>query len=224
MWNRLEVKEKGKAAFKKNYWTCVVVGIVAALVSAKGVSSGHSNNGQDGASATFMLGVCVVAIALALFLFNVLKVGCDRFFLMNLFEPAKFSELGYGFKKNYVGIVATMFVTDLLIGIGTVLFVIPGVIMFYQYRMVPYILSEKPELSVGEVLSYSKEMMKGNKMDAFVYDLSFIGWYILTVCTLGIVGIFYLVPYKSSSDAELYVAIRSKEIQGQNAATSTEEN
>ena len=46
----------------------------------------------------------------------------------------------------------------------------------------------------------------------FIYDFSFIGWILLSMCTLGIVGIFFANPYKYASDAELYLAIRSGEI------------
>lgn len=33
MWNRVEVKAKGKAGFKRNYWNCVVVSLLFTLVS-----------------------------------------------------------------------------------------------------------------------------------------------------------------------------------------------
>ena len=96
------------------------------------------------------------------------------------------------------------------------LLIIPGLVMHYQYRMVPYILSERPELSPSEVLAESKKMMNGNKWDAFIYDLSFIGWYILGACTFGILNLFYVNPYVYASDAELYLTLRSLEI-NQNA-------
>ena len=51
-------------------------------------------------------------------------------------------------------------------------------------------------------------MMNGNKMKAFMLDLSFIGWYLLSVITVGLVGFFYYRPYKLSADAALYEAIR----------------
>ena len=51
-------------------------------------------------------------------------------------------------------------------------------------------------------------MMNGNKWKAFVYDLLFIGWFILTACTCGILGLFYVAPYKAASDAEFYTAVK----------------
>ena len=50
--------------------------------------------------------------------------------------------------------------------------------------------------------------MNGHKWKTFVYDLSFFGWWILTILTLGLLAIFYVSPYKNSADAQLYKAIR----------------
>ena len=55
-------------------------------------------------------------------------------------------------------------------------------------------------------------MMKGHKWKTFVYDLSFLGWLLLSILTLGLLTIFYVSPYKASSDAELYKAIRDGDI------------
>ena len=88
------------------------------------------------------------------------------------------------------------------------LFVIPGIIKGYEYRMVSYILADQPELSRKEAFQLSKQMMKGQKWNAFVLDLSFIGWYLLCLVTCGIAGIFYVYPYVFATDAELYLALK----------------
>jgi uncharacterized membrane protein len=51
-------------------------------------------------------------------------------------------------------------------------------------------------------------MMDGQKLNAFILDLSFIGWYILSNITLGILGIFYVNPYLNSTHAALFEALR----------------
>ena len=53
-------------------------------------------------------------------------------------------------------------------------------------------------------------MMKGHKWNAFVLDLSFFGWIVLSVLTLGLVGVFYTNPYIYATDAELYKAIKAE--------------
>ncbi|MBR3154558.1 MAG: DUF975 family protein, partial [Lachnospiraceae bacterium] len=74
----------------------------------------------------------------------------------------------------------------------------------------PYILAENPDLEWREVFSISRQMMDGEKWNAFVLDLSFLGWVFLSAITLGLVGIFYVNPYKGLTDAALYMALREK--------------
>ena len=78
----------------------------------------------------------------------------------------------------------------------------------YEYRMVPYILAENPDMDRKEVFLISKRMMDGKKMAAFVLDLSFIGWVILGTITCGIVNLFYVSPYMQATNAEMYTANR----------------
>ena len=75
--------------------------------------------------------------------------------------------------------------------------------------MVPYLLAEYPDMSRQEAFARSKEMMYGQKWRAFVLDLSFLGWNILSGITFGIVGLFYGRPYQDATDAELYDVLAS---------------
>ena len=88
------------------------------------------------------------------------------------------------------------------------LFIIPGIVKSYEYMMIPYLLAEHPEMTRQEAFAESKQMMDGNKWDAFVLDLSFIGWTLLGVCTFGILLVFYVEPYIYLTRAELYHAKR----------------
>ncbi len=73
--------------------------------------------------------------------------------------------------------------------------------------MMPYILAAHPDMPTKEVFARSKEMMRGNKWRAFVLDLSFIGWELLSALTLGILHIFYVGPYRNMTNAALYEAL-----------------
>ncbi len=100
---------------------------------------------------------------------------------------------------------------NILISIFTFLWscllIIPGIIKSYSYSMAFYILADNPELTAREALSKSKEIMNGHKMDLFVLQLSFIGWYLLTLITFGLVGI-YAIPYINSTTANFYNSIK----------------
>ena len=88
------------------------------------------------------------------------------------------------------------------------LFLVPGIIKSYEYRMIPYILADNPTISYEEAFALSKKMMTGNKWDAFVLDLSFIGWRILGGLTCGILSLFYVNPYQYQTNAALYEALK----------------
>ena len=230
MWNRQELKARGKDAFKRNYWPCVGVAFILGILTASSGSSarGGSDNGESlknvfqnasdsmGISVGALIGIIVGIIGIGLviglvvswFVKNPFEVGCRSFFLKNTMENATFGCVMDGFRGNYGRVVVTMLLRDLLIFAGTLLFVIPGIILTYSFRMVPYILAENPNVEATEALKMSREMMLGNKWNAFVLDLSFLGWILLTICTCGILGIFYVNPYIYATDAELYQAIK----------------
>ncbi len=148
--------------------------------------------------------VMAVAICVDVFLLNPLSVGATRFFVRNLNMKAQIRELGFCFDNNYTSVVKTMFFKDLYNTLWFLLFVIPGIVKAYEYRMIPYILSEHPDMPTEEVFRKSKEMMTGQKWAAFVLDLSFIGWEIVSLITSGVVGIFYVNPYRYMTSAALY--------------------
>lgn len=116
-----------------------------------------------------------------------------------------------------------IFVTKLLQGIYTALwtflFIIPGLIKQYSYAMTDFILKDEPELKNNEAIEKSMTMMKHNKMKLFLLDLSFIGWAILCVFTLGI-GFLFLLPYMQVSHAAFYEDLKAN--QGGNVEVDVE--
>jgi uncharacterized membrane protein len=228
MWNRTEVKAKGKVSFKRNYWNSVLVAFIYSLF-VTGTSSAVSSNSdelnaklnelnlEDPEVVAIILAVLAavgviicIATLVDIFLLNPLEVGCQRFFVVNQSTNAVAGELTHAYKNNYLNVVLGLFIKNLLITIGFILFIVPGVIMSYSYRLVPYILAEDTTISGNDAVKKSREMMKGHKWNAFVYDLSFIGWYLLAVLTCGILNFFYVAPYKMNADAALYQAIAGK--------------
>lgn len=92
---------------------------------------------------------------------------------------------------------------SLLIALWTLLLVIPGIIATYKYAMAPFLLVENPGMRPLEAITTSKVYMDGFKMDLFILDLSFIGWHLLSILTLGI-GYLWLVPYQNVAYAAFY--------------------
>ena len=127
--------------------------------------------------------------------------------LKSVDDKAEVKEIAYAFDHSYMNVVKTMFFKDLYVFLWTLLFVIPGVYKKYQYRMVPYIMAEHPEMNYKEALELSKNMMDGEKWHAFVLDLSFVLWHVLGMITCGILEVFYIAPYQYLTNAELYRTI-----------------
>lgn len=254
MWDRKELKRRGLAAFKANYWKCVLAGILLSLFVA-GSSVSMSSTTQNGMNATngsdevsiesngtfdeaeaeiseeeirealqnpevqnvmyevfakigvLLFVVWLICICLRLLVFYPIEVGCRGFFIRNTEAPAGLDVVKTGFHP-YVRTVGTLFLRDLFLFLWSMLFIIPGVIKRYSYRMVPYILADDPTISGMDAIALSRKMMDGHKWNTFVLDLSFIGWDLLTVLTCGLVGVFYANPYQFSTGAELYRVLK----------------
>ena len=152
--------------------------------------------------------ILLCAFLVQLLLINPLYSGCKYFFARNSREKTMVGEVAGGFDRGYGRVVKGMFLKDLFLVFWTLLFIIPGIIKSFSYRMVPYILVDQPELTATQAITRSRQMMKGNKWRAFVLDLSFILWYILSGLTLGLLGLFFVHPYYEATNAELYQALK----------------
>ena len=152
--------------------------------------------------------VMAIVIVVDAFVINPFEIGARRFYLQNFKEQAQVKEVGYGFDHNYKNIAKTMFFRDLYTALWSLLFIIPGIVKMYEYRMIPYLLAENPQMTKEQAFATSKQMMRGQKWKAFVLDLSFIGWRILDALTFGILGIFYVNPYYDATEAALYEALK----------------
>mgnify|MGYP004441769561 CR=1 FL=1 len=220
MWTRFELKERGKAAFQRNYWRSVLVAFILMLFVSGGgsavsnswnqiTSSGTSDDSyyteyfddgdighfyyNSGTSITDMLvsgiiavvvgGVMIVSALLGIFLFNPLEVGGCRFFMENSEYQPTVGRLGFAFQKG-------MYVKA------------------YEYRMVPYLLADDPNMTRQDAFRLSKELMYGQKWNTFVLDLSFLGWSLLSLCTCGLLAIFYVNPYVQATNAELFLELK----------------
>ena len=163
------------------------------------------------ASSIFFLAFLVilaVALAFVAFVLNPLEVGAQRFMLRNLNQPAEVKEVPYAFDTNYRETVKGLFIRDMCTLAWGLLFIIPGIVKSYEYRMMPYLYADDPTMTKERAFAESKQMMTGQKWNAFVLDLSFIGWNILSALTLGILAVFYVNPYQNQTNAALYEKLR----------------
>lgn len=149
-----------------------------------------------------------LAFVLKVFVLNPIHVGCMKWYLRNRTESKpKMRAVVETFAEGYIRIVAIMFLRDLFTFLWALLLIVPGIIKSYEYRMIPYLLAENPELTVSEAFGMTKKIMDGNKMDTFVLDLSFFPWILLAAMTCGILSVVYVAPYMALTNTELYVCL-----------------
>ena len=216
-------------AFKKNYVSAVVVALLMGIFgTASGESSARrvSENSDIYSGNLFNVGmitgllagittvVILIVLVAKVFVGNLLKMGGYRFFILNQTAQPGIGTLLDGFRSgHYVNIVLAMFLRDLFTALWSLLLVVPGIVKHYEYLMGPYIIAENPAMDYKEAFQISKQMMDGEKMEAFIMDLSFLGWYLLSAVTCGLLAIFYVNPYVQASFAEMYTFNKQKAYQ-----------
>lgn len=103
------------------------------------------------------------------------------------------------------------FMMNLFITLWSLLFIIPGIVKAYAYYLMAFIMTDHPEMGWKEAIAESKRMMRGHKMELFVLHLSFFGWLVLTVLTMGILMI-YVLPYMQQAEANFYRALKEEDL------------
>lgn len=91
------------------------------------------------------------------------------------------------------------------------LFIVPGIIYSYSTYFAYELMSDNPNLSPMEALRLSRKMCRGHRTELFELDLSFIGWGLLIVITLGFASI-YVDPYMYTVKALYYQNFRARSL------------
>lgn len=200
-----ELKNAALAALKGNWGTAVLCSLVIFAVFF-GLSLSIPSEEP------VVLLVCMaISLASAVFLRFPLQVGFYNTFRVFVSE-GDCNMISNTFKiafANYWHNVNGMLLMNIRIILWTMLFIIPGIIKSFSYAMTPYILAERPELSVSEAIDLSCEMMDGHKERLFGLCMGFIGWGFLAILTLGI-GFFWLVPYMNTTIACFYEELKAE--------------
>ena len=138
-------------------------------------------------------------LGLALFMIEVVRT-----------QRGKFNTGFKGFKQFGSAFIALLLM-KIFVFLWSLLFYIPGIIARLRYSMTYYIIADNPDISGGEAIGKSKEMMKGHKWELFVLLLSFFWWYVLCIITFGLASI-YVSPYINAALVNYYERLKSESI------------
>lgn len=199
--NRVEIKNFAKEKLSGNLGSIWKILIIALGISlATGIIFGILFNNMDADILDSLLGILMMPLGIGTTAFFVSLIENENFEAKDLFK----------YYHDFVKVIGVTILMGLIVMLGYICFIIPGIILTLSYSLVPIILIKKPELGIVETLKYSREKMQGHKLDAFVLGLSFIGWAILGTLTFGILYI-WLFPYMQFTFTKFYLNILEEE-------------
>ena len=199
--NRVEIKNFAKEKLSGNLgsiWKILIIVLGISLASTCVLSILF--NKMDADFLDSLLGILMMPLG----------IGTTTFFI-SLIENTNFEAKDlFKYYHDFVKVIGVTILMGLIVMLGYICFIIPGIILTLSYSLVPIILIKKPELGIVETLKYSREKMQGHKLDTFVLGLSFIGWAILGTLTFGILYI-WLFPYMQLTFTKFYLNILGEE-------------
>lgn len=213
MLSRSELKKRGLDGLKNYFWYGLLAIVIAGVLG--GAVVGTVTFATTLISLIPFIGAVIAApietIVIGFFAI-VLGAGVTRFFIISegRRESAGIGEIFSCFQSGRFSYVAeNCFSFSARIELWSCLLVIPGVMKTYEYFMVPYLIAEYPNMSGRDYFKISTEIMTGRKMEAFVFDLSFIGWYLLGMipCFLGVPVVLL---YHQAARTEYYFALKEE--------------
>ncbi|AEE16084.1 DUF975 family protein [Treponema brennaborense] len=150
----------------------------------------------------------IILNILAVIISGILLIAETAYFLQFIRNPsdAPFNTFLEALNKWKEGILGMLWFV-LWVWLWALLFLIPGIVKAFAYSQMFFIIAENPGITVRKAMKMSMAMTKGYKGDLFVLDLSFLGWGLLCIPTLGI-GLLWLIPYIRASQTHAYAYLK----------------
>ena len=112
----------------------------------------------------------------------------------------------------------------LLVMIGMIAALVVAAYRSYQFWPMALVQADHPQLNAEQVMERCKVMTEGHKFDLFVFDLSYLGWNILSLLTGGILSVLYVAPYKMLATAFVYEEMKGRPVMVDDIKPSTDGN
>ncbi len=220
-----DFRRKAREALQGKWGLAVWTGFIALLLGATSRGGGSNGGGNGGNSEHGLFNIDLPDVGRGYFVLMTAIISAVLIWALITFFIGGAIELGYcRFNKNlilgrearftdlfsrmdiFLKALGLRLVIALFTFLWALLLIIPGIIALLSYSMAFYIMEENPSIGILEAIRQSKEMMMGNKWRLFCLGISFIGWFILSLCTLCI-GFLWLVPYANASFAAFYLEV-----------------
>lgn len=199
---RIELKKWAKEKIKGKWLQILGAILLVSIVSAAFAYPEISKENEQ--TMSIIIGIIKILGDMIVY---ILSIGLASYIVNFITDKEYKIEQIWSKFSNWKQIIVTYWHQLVMILLYTLLLIIPGIIKAISYSLVPYILLDESNMSSTEVLKLSEEMMKGHKMDYFVLILSFIGWHLLAVLTLGILEI-WIIPYQQITTTKFLYDIK----------------
>ena len=217
---RVAIKKKKKKKIKGNIWNILwpllVIGVLESVIVS--ICGGGNQNAFVNVDVTNLDFKAIMDTTDTSFspinlllniLFNIVNVAYLKY-ILNFVRTGKFefNDIIDCIKYKWLNILGVSVIEYLVISVGFILFIIPGIILALGLTMSSLIVIDT-DLGPVESIKKSWEMMKGYKWNYFVFILSFLGWILLTPFTLGLLFI-WLIPYMTVAEIIYYERLKEK--------------
>ena len=216
--NRVEIKESAKQKIKGNIWNLIwpllVIGVLEGIVNricgvdatSSLVNIDVSNLDVNAIAESSKASYSPVSFLITL-VFSIINVGYLKY-VLNFVRNGKFefNDIIDCIKEKWLNILIVSLIIRILIGLGMVLFIVPGIILALGLTMASLIVIDT-DLGPIDAIKKSWNMMKGYKWNYLVFILSFLGWIVLSPFTLFIL-LIWLIPYMTVSEVLYYEKLK----------------
>ena len=212
--NAIEHADQGNPAFgrTRGVFSSIVNQVTSGSIIVTAVAAIASVTGSEN------VGVMILIVLGALLMFsfwfliqNTFSVVMRRVFMEGiLYKRVTAQRFLFLLRiKKWLKAARTMFVKYILYSLWC-LTIVGIAVKHYSYYLVPYIVAENPDMTARQAITLSRRMMKGHKWECFVFEVTFIGWEILGILTMGIFNVFFTNPYKTAAFTQYYAALRAE--------------
>lgn len=205
LYSSRDIKEEAKAQLQDNWKQAIFLSLIPALFSIFLIRDVNQN--VENISSSFDLINIALRIVQSFLATGVSFTILD--FIRNRESIDPLSGVVQAFQgKYFVNLLILKVLQSVYTFLWALLLFIPGIVKSYGYSQAERIFKDKVDQegivpSPRECLKESQALMYGHKLDLFTLDLSFLGWIIASVLSMGI-GFIWLTPYTEVSQAVFY--------------------
>jgi uncharacterized membrane protein len=188
---------RGWQQLRKHFW--ILLGITIILLVMGSLAGADQDPGHDSGS--------LLAWAYQILFFGPLSYGGYFVFLKAARdERPEFADLFQGF-RDYGNVVIVNFLVWMIIGIGFLLLIVPGVVLACRLVLTPYLVVDRKMRALAAI-GHSWRQTRGHAWTAFFIGLLAVPIVIAGLLLLG-VGVVVSIMWISLAFASLYVGVQN---------------